>query len=355
MLKRLLSLWVILFVAFWCYAAEIILIGKLLNNPELPHTKLVLFLLPVMYPLGQLVCAPATSFLARKYGRELVLRCSFLVYAFSMLSLIYCFLHHYLILFFLACFISGIAGSNMTLILSLISSSFCLRRISNHIAMSWVVSSLGYLGGTLAAVLVLQHTSISQFLLILSLLSIVSYLINLVNIHNLSSPAAISQAIKSGASTATKMQVGKYYLANMLFYFAYFGILRIQLIYFQNAFSLPPQQMLFVYLHISLITAIALFIITPWMLKRHKSSQAIKFGLMTILITLLLILLPKTGLWMLVTTALIGLSVPILIPTACALSATKASGQGDNLVQSNYWWWVSACSYTPKKQLATVK
>lgn len=343
---KFIPLWLVIFVSFFCYSSMLTMFVPLFQDQVSPlyivaysaqKKNILVGIFLALYPLGQFLGSPIIGSLSDKFGRKKILLLSLAVTLLCMLLMAYSIFVKSLILLGIACFIAGLGESNMALALSAIADLTTSENRSNAFAKAWVMCSLGYISGSMFGGIAAFTGYICPFLLESGLVmsTLICTSLFLADKQISSEQAQLKQILLNFISVFYKSELRPYYLANFLAYIACFGILRVELIYMQEHFLLSQLEIAIFYSYASVIAMFANFIITPWLLKSMTVRRIILTAGVAAFLSGIIFIIPsqKTYLW--VTTALIGLFIPITVAMTGALISGKASIERQGAVMGN--------------------
>ncbi|MBP9743425.1 MAG: MFS transporter [Burkholderiales bacterium] len=333
---KLLPLWLIIFISFFCYSSMLTMFVPMLQDSASPLYELTkneiernilsgVFL--ALYPLGQFIGSPIIGALSDKYGRKSLINKSLLITTVCLLLIAYAIWVKSLILIAIGCLIAGLCESNMTLALSSLADITADDERVTAFSRAWVMCSVGYILGSLFGgipyFIGYVFPFIMEAILVFSVLS--ASILWFVDSNKISEAHNLSQILKTFMGIFSKNPLRPYYGANFLFYFAFFGVLRVQIIYMHDVFLLNQAQIAIFSTYASIIAMFANFIVTPILIKRWGLNKIIFFSASGSIISCLLFINFTNWHSLYFTVALIGFFIPILV----ALVGAKLSSLGE--------------------------
>ena len=334
-MKKILPLWLVIFISFFCYASMLTMFVPLLQantsplyNPTLSsaHTNILCGILLALYPLGQFLGSPVIGALSDRWGRKKLLSLSLMLTTVCLLMMAYAISIKSLVLLASACFIAGLGEANMALALSAIADLTTIETRSSAFARAWVMCSVGYILGSLFGGVAAWLGYAATFLIeaafvLLTWATTALFFTDKVQVmsHN-----ALKNILLTFSGIFQKATIRPYYLANFVAYLACFGVLRVELIYMQGYFQLSQIQIAMIYAYASVIAMLANFIVTPLLLKNSSVKSVILMAGTAAFISSVIFIIPthKNALWL--TAGLIALFIPITV----AMLGALISGQG---------------------------
>lgn len=345
-MKKLIPLWIIIFISFFCYSSMLtifvpLLQGKLspLYTPEYTtaYRNILAGIFLALYPLGQFLGSPVIGSLSDKIGRKKVLTGSSFLTVICLVVIAYSIVIKSLMLLAISCFIAGLGESNMAIALSAIADLTTAETRSTAFARAWVMCSLGYItgsmfGGVASFIGYIYPFIIEAVLVMLMLLSIIVYFVDTTQQKTTES---IKVILLNFANIFSKTTLRPYYMANFLLYIACFGILRVELLYMQGYYQLTQLQIAVFYSYASVMAMIANFLLTPLLLSKMSVQRIVIFAGFTAFMSGVIFVLPTQTAFLWLTTGLIGVFVPITVAMAGALISGKSKLEHQGAVMGN--------------------
>lgn len=348
LIRRLLPLYLVIFVAFCGYSLMVTLFVPMLMNENgfVPpgtgigqRTTLIGILLAI-YPLGQLVGSPVIGALSDRYGRKPVLTTSLLISigAYALLSL--GIEQKSLLLMGAACLIGGLAESNIAIVQSAVADITPADERPRLFAWIYSACSVGYIagpigGGQLARVL---GWSI-PFWLASGLLTITLGWVALE--FGETHPGEPTRRLDYRAAMGnlltvfTDRPIRRLYLVNFLFYLALFGYFRVILIYMADVLHMRVGQSTASY---SLLAAMSLFasfvLVGPltrrFGLKRLAIGSAVLSGA-----AMIAVVLRASDAWFWITAGPACLISTLTLSACAAILANAVAAEREGRVMGN--------------------
>lgn len=345
-MKRIIPLWLIIFVSFFCYSSMLTMYVPLIKQELIlgnysqnlcSNLEILSGIFLALYPLGQFLGSPIIGALSDKAGRKKMLGISLITTLVCFLVMAFAIQIHSLTLLAIASFIAGFGESNMALALSAIADFSLDHQREKEFARAFVMCSLGYILGSLFGGLA-SFIAYTWLFLIEALLILITFIITIFWFSD-TKQQHTNQGIRDMCLNFFKIfkknPIRGYYLTNFLTYLAWFGILRVELIYMQAYFNLSQAQIAFYYSLASIVAMFGNFVITPILLKRlNLISIVLLTGVLSALSGILFIL-PTTTEFLWLTTSLIGLFVPINVAMIGALISKQAPNNTQGSVMGN--------------------
>jgi MFS family permease len=323
--RKLIPIYLVIFVSFFYYSSMLTMFVPLLQGHNGPFYKIVgdggfgnalsgLFL--ALYPLGQFIGSPIIGSVSDNYGRKKVIVASLFITTICLLLMAYSVYIASLWVLGLSCFLAGLGESNMAVALSFIADITNDENRASIFAKAWAMCSVGYITGSLFGGAPVIIGYVSPFV-IEAIMSILTVGITLYYMDNIKSGAitkiSFLKSIQTFSSVFKPSHLRIHYLTNFVVYFAFFGVLRTELLYMHGIFLLNQSWIAFFYAYASCISMLGNFIITPILLKYLNVRKVVLLsGIIAITASILFVSFSKAS-SLYLTTALIGLSIPIFV------------------------------------------
>jgi DHA1 family tetracycline resistance protein-like MFS transporter len=340
--RRLLPLYVVVFVGFVGYSLMITVFTPLLltdNGGILPASashaqrSLLLGVLLSVYPLGQFLGAPVLGALSDRWGRRPVLIATLTVATAVYVSVGAALLISNLVLLVICTFVGGLFEANISIAqssLADVTSSADRSRLFGYVYLS---SSLAYVVGPLVGGPLADDQVVSWFtpatpffavavLLALTLGAVARWL---PETHRPTAAGRPRSNVGTLTAAFTERRFRRIYLTNVLFYLAIFGFFRVYPLYLVDRFALGvTRESEFI-----AWVAVPIVVANLWLLRsllRRFTAHALIVAAGT-LTGVAMIVVPLPGilnlLW--VTLGLTALGLAIVLPL-CASTLSEAAG-----------------------------
>jgi len=282
-----------------------------------------------LYPIGQFLGSPVIGALSDKLGRKRVLIHSLCVSSVSFVCIYLSIISKNIYTLGLFTFLAGLGESNMTIALSNITDLSTEKNRGKLFSYAWVMCSIGYIfgstfGGVVGAISFSLPFFIKSIFLFLTLCFVYLFYQETILHPQKIELKVIRASFFNFFEIFKPSSIRSIYLSNFFFYIAFFGFLRVQLIYFEDVFKLSPEKIGFFVSYQSIIAMVANFVIAPRLLKFLSVKQILIFSALVASVSGLIFVLPSTATWLPLTVGLFGLSVPVTVAFSCSYLSLNA-------------------------------
>jgi DHA1 family tetracycline resistance protein-like MFS transporter len=346
MFARFLPLYVVIFFSLFCYSSMLTLFVPLFQDGGSPlfdptitggSRSILAGVFLSLYPLGQFIGSPIIGALSDRLGRRRVLIASLLV-SLSSLSLIALAIRWRAVpLLGVACFVAGLGESNMTIALSAIAGMTADHERVQYFSYAWVMCSLGYILGSMYGGI----SGLAGYELPFALEAACFIPVILVTLACFRNPEAPSAPRPFSKELLTFFQIFRptgarpLFMANFLFYLAFFGVLRVELIYMQGQLHLPPAKIAWFYSYASVVAMVANFVVTPRLSRVLPLRTVLLTSVAGASLSAAVFILPQGEPWLYLATGLVGLFVPMVLSTSSAYLSSRFGGAAQGAAMGN--------------------
>ncbi len=291
-----------------------------------------------LYPLGQFIGSPIIGSISDRLGRKKVLAISLFFSFISLVIITYSIYSRNVLLLGASCFVAGLCESNMAIALSAIACMTKPEERQRFFGYAWMMCSVGYILGSMYGGLAAWIGYTVPFALE-ALGMIVTMLLTLVLFQD--APILQTERKRFTQQFFAFFEIFKngplrpVYLSNFLLYFAFFGILRVELIFMQDTLQLTPAKIAFYYSYSSVVALFANLVISPWLSRFMSMRVLLVFTTFVAASGALLFVIPRNEYWLYLTMGLIALSVPVAIAVSCAFLSSFAKDEDQGAVMGN--------------------
>lgn len=345
--KRSLPLFMIVFISFFCYSSMLTMFVPMLQDSSSPmflshltsaNRNILSGIFLSLYPLGQFLGSPIIGILSDRLGRKKMLIMSLSISSLCILTIAYAIFAKSLILLAVACLVAGLGESNMSLALSAFSDMSTTEQRGKYFAYAWVMCSMGYIFGSVfggvASVIGYVNPFIIEAIMILAVIGTTTVLFA-ETVQKSQHKLRIKNTLLAFFSVFENSPLRIYYLTNFIFYLAFFGVLRVELLYMQDVFKLTQAQIALFYAYASVIAMFANFVVTPRLLKRYTVRTVFIMSAVASIFSSIMFILPNNPNSLYITTALIGFCIPVLTAMSGALISEQAQSHNHGAVMGN--------------------
>ncbi len=292
-MKRLLPLYLAIFVGFIAYSIQIPIFTSLFLEREYgpdifsntPHDlrRLILGLLLSMYPLGQFLGSSIIGAFSDRFGRKKLILFSLIMTILSTMAAALCIQSASIVLLHLSLFSAGFFEGNIAIAQGAIVDCIDDANRSRYFGYIYVGSSLGFIGGPLLASFFSNPHFVSwfapstSFWLVIILMAILTFWIFFhfkeTHIPNGHTKRAFFQAFTNIGNVFRDRNLRYYYAVNFLIYFSLFGFLRIYPTFVTVKFKIDFGVLSMIVAYVSLPFVVVNLFLTPLFSKLRAPKQ----------------------------------------------------------------------------------
>jgi DHA1 family tetracycline resistance protein-like MFS transporter len=345
-IRRVLPLYLVVFVGFVGYSLMIAIFTPLLLRPDggmLPRGEglatrtIVLGAVLALYPLAQFLAAPVIGGLSDRYGRRQTLLVSLAASTGCYAVIAIAVQSRTLWLLMVGCLLAGLAEANIAVAQSAIADVAPPAQRSRLFGYVYLSSSLAYVVGPLAGGRLADQGLVSWFdyatpFWATLVLLVCVFTLTASQFAETATPRAadgvrLTRAFASLADAFRPGPLRRLYLANFVLYLSVFGFFRVYPMYLVNRFHMTvSRESLFVaWVAVPIVAANAG--IVAWLARRMTPLRTLTIGSGLLAVVMATIVIPSSEgpLW--VTLGATALVLAVCLPAAATLISEAAAAE----------------------------
>jgi DHA1 family tetracycline resistance protein-like MFS transporter len=354
-LRRLLPLYVVIFIGFVGYSLMITLFTPMLMDPgsgflpaETPRGQrtTLLGILLATYPLGQFLGSPVIGTLGDRFGRKPVLLVSLALTTVCYVGIALALEMRSLAALMVACLCAGLSEANVVVAQSSIADVTSKTDRSRWFGYIYLSSSSAYIVGPLAGGKLADPELVSWFtyatpywvvcLLLGATLAWCALSLHESHPPQADRPIGLFTAVTSLRSVFTNPKRRRLYLVNFLLYLAIFGFFRSYPMYLVDEFHMGVSRLSEFIAYVGLPIVLANAGIVAWLSKRYPPRLLTIGSAWLTGLWMGMIVVPASAGWLWLTLGATAFALAICLP-ACAslLSGSAADEEQGQVMGSN--------------------
>ena len=352
-LRRLLPLYIVIFVGFLGYSLMIAVFtpmilrndnGMLSASSDLTQRSLVLGVLLAAYPLGQFLGSPVLGALSDRFGRRPILIGSLCATTGFYVLIATALAIKSLALLLLACFLAGLSEANIVIAQGAITDTVSREDRNRMFGYVYLSASLAYVVGPLGGGKLADRSLVSWFsyatpywvvavLLFGVLISIVAWF---PETHpRARGQAGYLDAFTNLARVVTDRQLRPLYLINFILYLAMFGFFRVYPMYLVDEFHLGVGQVSQFVAYVAVPIVIANVWLVGALSKRARPRTIVMVSALAMGVLMAVIVLPRSQISLWFTLGPTALALAVCLPSCAAMLSLAADDREQGRAMGN--------------------
>jgi DHA1 family tetracycline resistance protein-like MFS transporter len=337
-LARLLPLYVVIFVGFLGYSLMITVFTPMImhvdgdfvaeTTPTGTRT-IILGILLALYPLGQLVSAPAIGTLSDRFGRKPVLLITLILAVAVYFLLVRALEHQSLFLLMLACLLGGLSEGNVTIGQSAIADLTTSEERGRFFGYVFVVISFAYvvgplLGGRLAdPSMVSWFDDATPFWCVFGLLTMTAAWVAFDFVETRAAEASSKIRLFDAATNllniVTDQRLRMLYLINFCLYLAVFGFFRSYPMYLVDEFGMDVTGLSDFVAWVAVPVILVNLFAIGWLLRGFAIERLMFWSAVLFAVAMVVVVIPPSANALWLTLPFAGLFLAVCLPTCSAV------------------------------------
>lgn len=346
-LSRLLPVYAVIFVGFLGYSLMITVFTPMIMHADSDFVSksmptgtrtIILGVLLALYPLGQLVSAPAIGTLSDRFGRKPVLLVTLVVAVAVYFLLATALEYQNITLLMLACLLGGLSEGNVTIGQSAIADLTTPAERGRFFGYVFVVISFAYvvgplLGGQLAdPSLVSWFDDATPFWCVFGLLTVTVLWIVFgfaeTRVAKEPSKIRLFDAATNLLNVVTDQRLRMLYLINFCLYLAVFGFFRSYPMYLVDEFGMDVTMLSDFVAWVAVPVIIVNLFAIGWLMNRFAIPSLMFWSAVLFAVAMVVVVIPSSANALWLTLPFAGLFLAVCLPT-CSAVLSLAVGEDE--------------------------